>query len=128
MKSYPCLVLIILLTLFSGCVTEKKGSASKWNAIFDAAFKENYSRAARLTLKEVESERYLDKSYTVWRWFETRFGSSPDYPRRQRAFGEALVERFKKGSPKEKQLIGAIFGHPNASQMGYEDFKAGALR
>ena len=117
-------LIVIALFLTTGCVSENSSSASdQWSKIRDALATEKFDKAAKLTMKEISSARYYDKSFAVWRWFESNFQMAPQYNARQRAFGEAIVARFKKGDADEKRLIAVIFRHPGAENLPYEEFK-----
>ena len=118
-----------LLALSTGCVTSKDGvPESKWSRIRSAVESGSYRKAAGLTLKEVESTRYPDKSFTVWKWFESELGTQSNYLDMQRSMAEALVDEFKTGSVEERRLIAAIFKYPGAENLPYETFRAQIFR
>lgn len=66
-----------------------------------------------------------DRHYSLWKWWETRFGQRIDYLTMTHQLGEGLIIHFEHGSPETKKMVASLFkkDEKEAAMLTLEDIK-----
>ena len=101
----------------------KDGEGMRWWLAFFFVERGKLDSAAHLFVDALVRKKE-NRSYVMWKYWESCLGERKDFKELSRNFGSALVRQFEVGNAEYKQVVAELFGKGETeAKMSVEDFK-----